>query len=211
MVAPQKVVVAGIGTEVGKTIVSAALLHRLKADDWKPIQAGELENSDSHNVSQLVGDLSIHIHSEAFRLKEPMSPHAAAAIEDRSIHLNELILPETENHLVVELAGGIMVPINNQQTSLDWLKKMKIPVVLVSRYYLGQINHTLLTIEVLKSNKVPLLGIIFNGEENLASKQAILQIGNTEDLGTIPILKEINSNTIARAANEIRLERAIKV
>ncbi|MBL4707801.1 MAG: dethiobiotin synthase [Flavobacteriales bacterium] len=210
MIASQKIVVAGIGTEVGKTVVSAALVHLLKADYWKPIQAGELENSDSIKVAEYTQELG-KLHPEAYRLNSPMSPHAAAAIDQIEIQLEKLVIPQTENHLIIELAGGLMVPLNNQQSNLDWLKKIQLPVVLVSCYYLGQINHTLLSIEVLKANKIPLLGIIFNGKENKDSKKAILEIGNTIELGTLPHLEEVNYDSIKKAAHEIRLDRALTV
>lgn len=211
MIAPKKIIVAGISTEIGKTITSAALVHKLQADYWKPIQAGELENSDSIKVKEYTKKLDLTIHPEAFRLTAPMSPHAAAVIDQLEISSEKLVIPKTDNHLIIELAGGLMVPINQHQTSLDWIKQVQLPVVLVSQYYLGQINHTLLTIEVLKQHKIPLLGVIFNGEENLASKKAILEQGQTTDLGTLPFISSINASTIKEAANEIRLERAITV
>lgn len=211
MIAPLKIVVAGIDTEVGKTVVSAALVHRLKADYWKPIQAGDLDNSDSIKVKKYTDILDTCIYPEGYKLKSAMSPHAAANIDKVEISLDNLHIPKTENHLIIELAGGLMVPINNEQTSLDWLTKIKLPVVLVSRYYLGQINHTLLSIKALKENNIPLLGIVFNGSENKESKEAILQIGNTIELGTIPELKNVDHNSIKIAANEIKLERAITI
>lgn len=210
MIAPQKIIVAGIGTDVGKTVVSAALVHLLKADYWKPIQAGDLDNSDSIKVAEYTQAINT-IYPEAYRLNSPMSPHAAAAIDQVKIQFDKLVIPKTENHLIIELAGGIMVPLNEQQSSLDWLKEIKLPVILVSRYYLGQINHTLLSIEVLKANKIPLLGIIFNGKENIHSQKAILEIGNTIKLGTIPYLDNVNMESIKKAAHEIRLDRATTV
>lgn len=209
MKTPKTIIVAGIDTEVGKTIVSAALVNKLQADYWKPVQAGDLLESDSVKISKYTEGTTIH--PETYRLNSPMSPHAAAAIDGISIELNKLTVPQTNNHLIIELAGGLMVPLNSSQCSLDWLKIIRLPVVLVSRYYLGQINHTLLSIEALKSNNIPLLGIIFNGSENKTSKEAILEIGQTVEIGTLPHIESLTVNSIKNAANEIRLERSITI
>jgi len=162
---PKRIVVAGIGTEVGKTVCAAIICEALKADYWKPVQAGALEHGDTAEVQRLVSSPEITFHREAFALTEPMSPHAAAAIDGVSINDSSLPLPKTDNDLVIELAGGLMVPLNDQYLNIDWVAQLGAPVVLVSDYYLGSINHTLLSYHALKERSIPCLGIIYNGEK----------------------------------------------
>ncbi|WP_299454895.1 dethiobiotin synthase [uncultured Microscilla sp.] len=179
-------IIAGIDTEIGKTVVSAIVAEALQADYWKPIQSGELDNSDTHKVEALVSNHNAVFHPEAYRFKEPMSPHAAAAIDGVTIEPNKIQLPDTRNHLVVELAGGLMVPLTHEFLNIHLIKQLGIPVILVSKYYLGSINHTLLSIELLKAHKVDIKGIIFNGEPTPSSKEAILAYSQVPCLGEIP-------------------------
>jgi dethiobiotin synthetase len=169
-----KYFVTAIGTNSGKTIVSAILVQAFQADYWKPVQTG-LDDRDGDTVkSLLLNDFSV-IHPEKYWLKKPASPHAAAKEEGVEIKLSEFSLPDTEdNDLVIEGAGGIMVPLNEEDTILDLILKLEVEVILVSNYYLGSINHTLLTIECLKAKKVKIKGIVFNGEKNEHSKSIIL-------------------------------------
>ena len=161
--------ITGIGTDVGKTITAAILTESLKADYWKPIQAGDLENSDSKKVQSLISNSDSFFYPEGATLKTPMSPHAAAEIDGVSLSVKKLQRPETSRALIIEGAGGILVPINNKETILDLIKPTD-KVIVVSRHYLGSINHTLLTIELLKSKGLEIAGIIFNGEENKATE-----------------------------------------
>ncbi len=141
----QKIFVTGISTEVGKTIASAIITEALHADYWKPVQAGDLDNTDSHKVASLISNTKTVIHPSSYQLNTPMSPHAAAEIDGISIdrfHINE---PETDNHLVIEGAGGLLVPLNEEDTMFDIIMP-GYKVIVVSRHYLGSINHSLLTI-----------------------------------------------------------------
>lgn len=153
--------VTGIGTDVGKTVVSAILTEALKADYWKPIQAGDLDNTDTMKVKKWVQNLNSVFHPERFLLTQSMSPHAAAKIDEVSIQLKDITLPSTENNLIIEGAGGLMVPINEQDLILDLIKNLAVEVIVVSRHYLGSINHTLLTIDALNNAGVPIKGLIF--------------------------------------------------
>ncbi|UTW67022.1 dethiobiotin synthase [bacterium SCSIO 12643] len=199
-------IIAGIGTEVGKTVVSSIVTEKLQADYWKPIQAGDLDQSDSIKVEKWVSNTQTHIHPEGVRLNHPMSPHAAADLENRRIHLSDLNLPESSNDLIVELAGGILVPINHQITNLDLIKKIKLPVILVVNFYLGSINHTLLSIECLKSHQVKIEGLIFNGEINEASKEVILEMSGCKNLGEVPPIQgEITSEIVHEYGKYIQL------
>jgi len=167
-------VIAGIGTGVGKTIAAAVFAQRFAADYWKPVQAGELDGTDSETVRSLAPDVQT-IHPEAYRLTAPMSPHAAAEIDGVTIEPECLRLPETTRFLVVELAGGLMVPLRTRLTNLDLISQWRLPVVLVASYYLGSINHTLLSVDALFNRDVDVAGLVFNGEENVASRSVILE------------------------------------
>lgn len=197
-----RLVVAGIGTEVGKTIASAVICEALNANYWKPVQAGDLHHSDSHKVEQLTSNT--FIHTEAYRLNHPMSPHAAAERDDLQIEPEKLIVPLTDNHLVVELAGGLMVPLSKDYMNVDWVKSINYPVVLVANYYLGSINHTLLTWELLKARKIPVLGFIFNGEKNQESHDVILHYTQSECLLEMQQEQEINLKMIQKYAEKIK-------
>jgi len=194
--------VTGIGTDVGKTVVSAILVQAGQADYWKPIQAGDLHQSDSIKVAQYIQNDISKIHPEQFRLSQPMSPHAAAEIDSVSIKLTDFNIPNTLNHLIIEGAGGLLVPISETETTADLIASFKIPVILVSSYYLGSINHTLLTAEVLKNKNIEVVGIIYNGEENAASLRIIEKLTQLKTLGKIPKTSSINHSFINQHANQ---------
>ena len=180
------VFITGIGTEVGKTLASAIVTEALQADYFKPIQAGDLENSDTHKVERLVSNSVTKFHPNAFALKTPMSPHAAAEIDQVQIKAEEVKRPTTTNdYLVIEGAGGLLVPINSTQTIAD-LMQQEDKIIVVSRHYLGSINHTLLTIEALKSRGLTCAGIIFSGEEHPTTESII------EEMAQVPILGRID-------------------
>jgi len=190
-----KFVVTGIGTDVGKTIVSSIIAESLGATYWKPIQAGDLDNSDSIKVNRYTDN--VKILPEGFKLTEPMSPHAAAEIDNITIHIEDLKLPEVEGDLIVEGAGGLMVPINNDGlTYADAIESWKLPAIVVSRHYLGSINHTLMTIEILKNRGVIIAGIVFVGDENKATEDIILKSTEVRFLARIPITKDLNRKFI---------------
>ena len=144
----KRIFVTGISTEVGKTIASAIIVEALNADYWKPIQAGDLDSSDSHKVSSLISNEISVIHPNSYALNQPMSPHAAAELDGIKIDLAQISVPHTTNHLVIEGAGGLLVPLNENNTILDLIDPTY-KVIVVSRHYLGSINHSLLTINLL--------------------------------------------------------------
>ncbi len=176
--------ITGIGTDVGKTIVSAILVEALEADYWKPIQAGELNNSDSLSVERLVSNNTTKYHKSTFNLETPMSPHAAARIDGVSIEKNKIKRPSTKNKLVIEGAGGLLVPLNDSETVLDLIKPTD-KVIVVSRHYLGSINHTLLSIETLKQRGLSIFGIIFSGDEHKSTESIIEKMTGVHVLGRI--------------------------
>jgi dethiobiotin synthetase len=167
-----RVFVTGISTEVGKTMAAAVLVEALQADYWKPVQAGDLENSDSHKILNLVSNKQTVIHPNSYALHTPMSPHAAAEIDQVTIDIRQIVPPRTENHLVIEGAGGLLVPLNEKDTILDLIRP-EYDVVVVSRHYLGSINHTLLTLSVLKERGLRPY-ILFSGNRH-PSTEAIIR------------------------------------
>lgn len=197
-----KIFVTGISTEVGKTVASAILVEALEADYWKPVQAGDLDNSDSHKVQRLISNKKTKIHPNSYALKTPMSPHAAADIDGIHIDLDAINEPVTESHLVIEGAGGLLVPLNEKNTILD-LIKTDYKVVVVSRHYLGSINHSLLTIEKLLEKGLE-VGIIFSGDEHPTTESIILSKTNAVFLGRIGEEKNFDQENIKKYADQFR-------
>jgi dethiobiotin synthetase len=198
-----KYFVSGIGTDVGKTIVSAILVQALKSDYWKPIQSGDLTNSDSKKVKELISYSDCRFFEETYRLNQPLSPHASAQIDGTEIDLQKFKLPNS-NNLIIEGAGGLLVPLNQKDTILDLIIKLNVEVILVSKHYLGSINHSLLTIDCLQKNKVPIKGIIFNGTENKETESIILSKTNIPFLGRIEPIKKLNKESIKKASQAFK-------
>jgi len=193
--------ISGIGTGVGKTVMSALLCEALQADYWKPIQAGDLENSDTLTAQGLVSNSKTHFHIEAYRLPFALSPHASAENAGMEIDISQIQVPQTNNTLVIEGAGGLMVPINYETLYIDLLPRWNVEVILVSRHYLGSINHTLLSAELLKQRNISVKGIVFNGDENPQSEKAILKLSGLKMLGRIPETSSIDKHFIQTQAS----------
>lgn len=198
-----RIFITGIGTDVGKTIASAIVTEALQADYWKPIQAGDLTNSDTHQIKLLISNTKSKLHPSCYALQNPMSPHAAADIDGVSIQANQINTPFTNNTLVVEGAGGVLVPINTTQTILDLMLPTD-KIIVVSRNYLGSINHTLLTIAALKANQLNHIGVLFNGKETPTSQSIIAQKTNATILGRIDFLDTVNKQSIAQQAKKLK-------
>ena len=198
-----KLFITGIGTDVGKTIASSILVEALEADYWKPIQAGDLDNSDTNKVEKYVSNTTTIFHKSAYALQTPASPHFAAEIDGITIDLNEIKQPKTKNHLVVEGAGGVLVPLNNKDCVIDIIQP-DYKVIVVSRHYLGSINHTLMTIEILKSRKLNVAGIIFSGDENKATESIILEKTKVPMIGRIDNEPYFDQNVIKYYADLFR-------
>lgn len=196
--------VTGIGTEIGKTVCSTVLTEALQADYWKPIQAGGLDATDSMFVQQYISNPVSQIHPERYRLNTPASPHYAAEIDGIEMQLSDFELPTTERFLLVEGAGGLLVPINRKETMLDLILHLNVPVILVSKNYLGSINHTLLTIECLKQAGVSIAGLVYSGEEYEPGESVIEQMTGVKTLCRVPLMKHINQDEIAQVASQLR-------
>ncbi len=198
-----KLFVTGISTDVGKTIASAIIVEALEADYWKPIQAGDVDNSDSHKIKLLVSNDKTVIHPNSYLLNTPASPHLAAEIDGVIIDLEKIIAPETNNHLVIEGAGGVFVPVNDSDCVIDLIQP-DYKVIVVSRHYLGSINHTLLTIESLLNRKITIGGIIFSGEENKSTESIILKKTGVKCIGRIEQEPYFDQNVIKEYADLFR-------
>lgn len=195
--------VTAIGTDSGKTLVSAILTEALKADYWKPIQAG-LEERDTHQVKQLISNSKTTFFSEAYALKTPMSPHQAAKIDGVDVKLSDINLPKIENdNLIVEGAGGVLVPINDTNFVIDIATRFDCEIILVSNLYLGSINHTILTINEIKRRGLKVKGIIFNGESNPSSEEYILNYSNYPCLLKISQETAITTEIVKKYAAQI--------
>ena len=194
--------ITGIGTGIGKTIVSAVLVQKLQADYWKPIQSGDLDSSDTALVRRLVSNNITVFHPEAYRLTQPYSPHKSAALDGIYIDPEKIVLPETDNQLIIEGAGGLMVPLNENFLMIDLIKKLDAEVILVSKNYLGSINHTLMSAGALKSNGIKLSRLIFSGEQDHDSEAIIRKHLQVESLH-IPYFDELNSDTVSSLAEKM--------
>lgn len=197
-----RIFVTGISTNVGKTLAAAILAEALQADYWKPVQAGDLEYSDSDRVRDLISNDKTVIHPSAYALKTPMSPHAAAEIDGIRIGLDRIVPPETENHLIIEGAGGLLVPLNDRDTIFDLIRP-GYRVVVVSRHYLGSINHTLLTLYALREAGIaPYL--LFSGDPHPTTESIIEGRTGVPVLGRIPEQASFSREVIQALAGEIR-------
>jgi dethiobiotin synthetase len=198
-----KIFITGISTDVGKTIASAIITEALEADYWKPIQAGDLDNSDSHKIQRYISNDKSVIHENSYKLNTPASPHLAAELDGITIDLKNIIEPKTGNHLVIEGAGGLFVPLNKTNFVIDLIQP-DYKVIVVSRHYLGSINHTLLTIEALKNRGINIAGIIFSGNENLPTETIILNTTQLKCIGRIEEEPYFDQNVISEYADLFR-------
>lgn len=194
----RKIFVTGIGTNIGKTIVSAILTENLKADYWKPIQSGDLHYSDSMKVRELVANDKSIFHPEKYKLNQPLSPHASAKIDAVDIKVQDFELPKTENNMVIEGAGGLMVPINEHEFIIDLIQHLSAEVVLVSQNYLGSINHTILSYLELQRRNIKVIGIVFNGEKTPETEDFITNYTKLPVLFHLKQEAEITSKVVSK-------------
>lgn len=192
-------VIVGTDTNVGKTVFSAALVGALGAFYWKPVQSGLEDETDSQTVARLSGVAPSCILPEAWRLKLPASPHIAARAEGVEINPVELVPPKVDGPLVIETAGGVMVPLTDDVLTIDLLARWRQPVILVARTSLGTINHSLLTLEALRRRDIPIHGITFMGDEQKAPQETIARLGEVRVLGRLPRLDSLTQETLREA------------
>jgi dethiobiotin synthetase len=193
------IVIAGTDTDVGKTVFAAALTRAMGGSYFKPVQCGLDPGTDREAVRALTGLEDSRLLPEVYKLKSPLSPHRAAELDGVTIELSRLALPRADRMLVVELAGGLMVPLTRSDLSIDLLPRWKAPVVLCARTALGTINHTLLSIEALKRRSIPLIGLAFIGDENADTERTIVEMAKVRRLGRLPHLSPLTSESLAHA------------
>lgn len=194
-------VVTGTDTDVGKSVFAAALAAHLGARYWKPVQAGTEDGGDAARVAALAGRC-VTVLPEAYALGTPCSPHEAARIDGVAIDPARLSLPAGDGPLVVEGAGGVLVPFGDDLLAADLFARWQLPVILVARTMLGTINHSLLSLEALRSRGVAVHGVVFVGKANQASEEAIARIGKVTHLGRLPFIDPLTSQALAAAFDQ---------
>lgn len=202
---PRRIFITGIGTGIGKTIIAAILTEALQADYWKPVQAGNLHDTDSDFVRRMIANPVSEIHPETFRLTEPASPHAAAAADGIKIRLRDFHIPDTAHPLIIEGAGGILVPLNEKRLVIDLIRKLNTEVIIVIKNYLGSINHSLLTLEAARKNRLNITGLIVNGIPNQASEEIILKRSKLKLLGRVQQEEVVDRAMIQRNASRFSM------
>ena len=201
---PSRIFISGTDTGIGKTVVSAMMTLGLSATYWKPVQSGLEDETDLEFVKRVTELSDVHFVPERYRLQEPLSPHASAEIDGVSISLDDFQLPETgSRNLIVEGAGGLLVPLNDEAMIIDLIALLELPVLLVVRSELGTLNHTFLSLEALRSRDIPVLGVIMNGPGNISNKKAIEKYGNVEVIGEIEQLESLDPRTLEHEFNKI--------
>ena len=200
---PKDIFVTGIDTNVGKTVVSAILAQALHADYWKPIQSGTVEGTDADMAKNLISNPKSRIHPEVYSLKEPAVPSHAAKLEGIEIDPAQIRIPHTPNRLIVEGAGGLMVHLRKDFMIIDLIRQLNIPVVLVSKNYLGSLNHTLLSIEAMQSRGIEILGIVYNGERSDHMRGLLHEITGLHEIGSIKEASHVNREFIDSQSLEL--------
>lgn len=199
--------VTGTDTNVGKTLVSALLCRALDAGYWKPVQSGTIDGTDRETVRELTGLPNNYFYSESYSLTQPLSPHAAAAIDGVNIVLSEIRLPDfKQKAVVVEGAGGVFVPLNESSFVIDLIQQLSLPTIVVARSGLGTINHSVLTLNALRAAGIEVLGVITNGEKNPGNKSAIEQYGKTKVLFHVDPISEVTTSSITKISEHLRNE-----
>ena len=192
-------VISGTDTGIGKTVFAAALTHALRAHYWKPVQSGLEEETDSETVQRLAGVPQARILPEAYRLKLPASPHLSARLENIMINPALLLPPQTDRPLVIEGAGGLLVPLTERVAFADIFARWQVPLILCARTSLGTINHTLLSLDALRHRAIPVHGVVFIGDENRESQEIIVSLGAVRQLGRLPHLEKMTSQALHQA------------
>ncbi|SCA54884.1 ATP-dependent dethiobiotin synthetase BioD [Candidatus Terasakiella magnetica] len=190
--------VTGTDTDIGKTVVSALLTKQLDAFYWKPVQSGTNEAHDKEDVQRICDIPKEKILPCAYELSEPLSPHEAARLDNVEIDFNKIVKPKVTSSLVIEGAGGVFVPLNNDFMMIDLIRKMECEAIIVARSGLGTINHTLLTLNALKQYDIPVKGVVLNGPLNQGNKNAIEQFGDVRILGEIPFIEDMDFSSLEK-------------
>ena len=194
-----KIIVTGTDTDIGKSVVCAMLVQALSANYYKPVQAGLDGETDSEFVKRLSGMPDEHFYPESYRLQTPASPHLSAKLDGVKIDVNHLEMPHSDRLLIVEGAGGLLVPLTDDVLLIEMFARWKAPIVLCASTRLGTINHSLLSIEALNRRNIEILGVVFVGDKMESSETAIVNFGQVKHLGRLPILDPLDSDSLANA------------
>ena len=205
-----KFIICGTDTDVGKTLISSFFVRGLKSFYWKPIQSGIETETDSQIILRLSEIKKEKILKEAYIFKRPVSPHWAAEIDEKKIDINLLKLPPTDGSLIVETAGGVMVPITRNFLQIDQIKKWDLPVIIVCRSSLGTLNHTLLTIEALKKRNIKILGLIVNGKKHFDNPKTLQEFSKLPIIAEFPRISNVDKNNLDKLWQELNIEKILK-
>ena len=206
----KRIVICGTDTDVGKTIVSSFFVQGLKAIYWKPIQSGTEEGTDTKTVCKILGLESHRFIPERYKFTAPVSPHWAAEKESRLIEPKNLNFPDVDKLIIIETAGGLMVPLNRNWLQIDQLKVWGAPIILVARTGLGTLNHTLLSLEALRKRNINVLGIVLNGPEHNDNPKTLEQFGNTKILARLPIFQDLSAGALFQEWKKHHLDEKFK-
>jgi len=204
-----KFIICGTDTDIGKTLISSFFVKGLNAFYWKPIQSGIESQTDSQTVEKLAQVSKEKIIKEAYVFTKPLSPHWAAEIDQKAINFDKLRLPKVQGSLIVETAGGLMVPITRNFLQIDQIKKWNLPVILVCKSSLGTLNHTLLSIEALKQRNIKILGLIVNGEKHLDNPRTLVDFSGIPIIAEFPYIKKIDSNNLDILWKELEIKNKL--
>ena len=207
---PTGLIVCGTDTDVGKTIISALLVQGLNATYWKPVQSGLENGGDTEQVCKILKLSKERWVKEAYKFQAPVSPHWAAEKENKFVDPEQLKLPIVNSPLIVETAGGLMVPLNRNLLQIDQLISWNLPVLLVARSSLGTLNHSLLSLEALRRRSIPVLGILLNGPSHSDNPSTLEQIGNIPIIGHLPPLREVTAENLAKEWHKQSMEITFK-
>ena len=191
-----KFIICGTDTDIGKTLISSFFVKGLNSFYWKPIQSGIESQTDSQTVEKLAQVSKEKIIKEAYVFTKPLSPHWAAEIDQKAIDFDKLRLPKVQGSLIIETAGGLMVPITRNFLQIDQIKQWNLPVILVCKSSLGTLNHTLLSIESLKRRNIEILGLVVNGEKHLDNPKTLVDFSGIPLIAEFPYIKKMDSNNL---------------
>ena len=206
----KRIIICGTDTDVGKTIISSFFVQGLKGIYWKPIQSGTEKSTDTETVCKLLNLKSDCHLLERYKLKAPVSPHWAAEKESSFIEPKNLDIPDINKLIIIETAGGLMVPLNRNWLQIDQLKVWGAPIILVARTGLGTLNHTLLSLEALKNRNLNVLGIVLNGPPHNDNPKTLEQFGDTKILASLPIFEEVSAEKLSQEWNKQQLDKKLE-
>ena len=202
-------VICGTDTDIGKTLISSFFVRGLNSYYWKPIQSGIESETDSKAIKRITKVKNEKIIDEAYIFKKPVSPHWAAEIDQKVINFDHLNIPKIEGPLIIETAGGLMVPLTRNYLQIDQIKKWGLPVILVCKSSLGTLNHTLLSIEALKKRNIKIFGLIINGKKHLDNPKTIEDFSNLPIITEFPFIKKIDTTNLDILWKELKIKNKL--